>query len=106
MERLGLGHEALRARFPCLVYAEVTGYGGIGPWRDKPGQDLLVQSLSGLAWLNGNADQPPMPFGLAVAEAFPEAWKRFEPFIQKCKQVGTGATFEYVLHERLCLTFP
>jgi len=70
MERLGLDYSPLRARFPRLVYAEVTGYGASGPWRDKPGQDLLVQALSGLAWLNGNADQPPMPFGLAVADMF------------------------------------
>src|SRR5215472_1702002 len=70
MERLGLDYASLHARFPRLVYAEVTGYGGAGPWRDKPGQDLLVQALSGLAWLNGNADQPPTPFGLAVADMF------------------------------------
>jgi len=70
MERLGLDHASLRARFPRLVYAEVTGYGATGPWRDKPGQDLLVQALSGLAWLNGDAGQPPVPFGLAVADLF------------------------------------
>jgi CoA:oxalate CoA-transferase len=70
MERLGLDYGSLHTRFPRLVYAEVTGYGASGPWRDKPGQDLLVQALSGLAWLNGNADQPPMPFGLAVADMF------------------------------------
>lgn len=70
MERLGLDYQSLHAVFPRLVYAEVTGYGTSGPWRDKPGQDLLVQALSGLAWLNGNADQPPMPFGLAVADMF------------------------------------
>jgi crotonobetainyl-CoA:carnitine CoA-transferase CaiB-like acyl-CoA transferase len=53
-----------------LVYGEITGYGNTGPWRDKPGQDLLVQSLSGLTWLNGDANQPPVPFGLAVADMF------------------------------------
>jgi crotonobetainyl-CoA:carnitine CoA-transferase CaiB-like acyl-CoA transferase len=70
MERLGLDCLSLRARFPRLVYAEVTGYGSTGPWRDKPGQDLLIQALSGLAWLNGDAAQPPVPFGLAVADMF------------------------------------
>jgi crotonobetainyl-CoA:carnitine CoA-transferase CaiB-like acyl-CoA transferase len=68
MERIGLDYEPVRLLNPRLVYATVTGYGSIGPWRDKPGQDLLVQSLSGLVWLNGNADQPPTPFGLAVAD--------------------------------------
>lgn len=68
MEKVGLGYEAVREINPRLVYGEVTGYGTDGPWRDKPGQDLLVQSLSGLPYLNGDADQPPVPFGLAVAD--------------------------------------
>jgi len=70
MQRLGLDYESLKTACPRLVYAEVTGYGPTGPWRDRPGQDLLVQALSGLPYLNGNADQPPMPFGLAVADMF------------------------------------
>lgn len=74
MEKLELHHAAVRKINPGLVYAQVTGYGPEGPWRHKPGQDLLVQSLSGLAWLNGNADQPPMPFGLAVADMFAGAF--------------------------------
>lgn len=68
IERLGFHYEAVREINPRLVYGDITGYGKKGPWRDKPGQDLLAQSLSGLAWLNGNADQPPMPFGLATAD--------------------------------------
>lgn len=68
MEKAGFGYEQVRAWNPRLVYGEVTGYGNEGPWRNKPGQDLLVQSLSGLPFLNGDADQPPVPFGLAVAD--------------------------------------
>ncbi|MCS7458595.1 CoA transferase [Paenibacillus doosanensis] len=68
MERLGLHYDAVRERNPALIYAEITGYGAEGPWKDKPGQDLLVQSLSGLAWLNGEADRPPQPLGLAAVD--------------------------------------
>lgn len=68
MERLGLGVEQVREINPSLIYGEITGYGHEGPWRNKPGQDLLVQSLSGLPWLNGDADQPPVPFGLSVVD--------------------------------------
>lgn len=68
IEKAGLGYEAVRALNPRIVYAEVTGYGAAGPWRNKPGQDLLVQSLSGLPYLNGDSAQPPVPFGLAVAD--------------------------------------
>jgi CoA:oxalate CoA-transferase len=70
IERFGLQYDAVRSINPRLVYGHVTGYGQRGPWRSKPGQDLLLQSLSGLAWLNGNADQPPTPFGLATADMF------------------------------------
>lgn len=70
IERLGFDYGSVSLLNPRLVYGEITGYGQVGPWSDKPGQDLLVQSLSGLAWLNGDADQPPVPFGLAVADLF------------------------------------
>lgn len=68
MERIGLGPEPCAALNPRLVYGIVTGYGRSGPWVGKPGQDLLAQSLSGLVHLNGNAGDPPLPFGLAVAD--------------------------------------
>lgn len=68
MERIGLGPAACAELNPRLVYGVVTGYGATGPWVGKPGQDLLAQSVSGLTWLNGNADQPPLAFGLSVAD--------------------------------------
>jgi len=70
MARLGLDHESARAINPRIVYGEITGYGNEGPWVYKPGQDLLLQSISGLVWLNGDADRPPTPFGLAVVDLF------------------------------------
>jgi len=68
IDKIGLGYEAVRTLNPRPVYGEITGYGSNGPWRNKPGQDLLVQSLSGLPYLNGDSNQPPVPFGLAVAD--------------------------------------
>jgi len=68
MDRLGLGFEAVSALNPRLVYAGVSGYGPDGPWRDKPGQDLLVQALSGMAWASGDGDGPPVPVGLSVTD--------------------------------------
>jgi crotonobetainyl-CoA:carnitine CoA-transferase CaiB-like acyl-CoA transferase len=68
MEKLGLDFEAVRELNPRLVYGTVTGYGRSGPWRGKPGQDLLAQSMSGLCWLSGDGDGPPVAMGLAVAD--------------------------------------
>ncbi|MBM6906747.1 CoA transferase [Collinsella tanakaei] len=70
MDKMGLGYEDVHLLNPRLVYASISGYGALSPWAAKPGQDLLVQSLSGLAWLNGNADQPPMPFALSLADSY------------------------------------
>ncbi|WP_342251308.1 CaiB/BaiF CoA transferase family protein [Sphingomonas sp. OTU376] len=68
MERLGLGWADVSALNPRLIYAGVSGYGPDGPWRDKPGQDLLVQSLSGIAWLSGDQNGPPVPAGLSITD--------------------------------------
>jgi len=68
MEKIGLDWSSVSQLNPRIVYGEVTGYGREGPWQDKPGQDLLLQSLSGLTWLSGNADQGPVPMGLAVVD--------------------------------------
>lgn len=68
MDRIGLGYDAVREINPGLVYGAVSGYGTTGPWRDKPGQDLLVQSLSGIAWLNGNDGDGPVPTGFAMLD--------------------------------------
>lgn len=68
IERLGLDYQKICAFNPDIVYGAISGYGMEGPWRDKPGQDLLVQALSGLSWLSGNKGDGPVPMGLAIAD--------------------------------------
>ena len=70
MKKNGLDYESVSQWNPVIVYATVTGYGKEGPWKSKPGQDLLIQSMSGLAWLNGNGGEPPAPFGLSVVDSY------------------------------------
>src|SRR5690349_13077851 len=68
MERLGLGYDAVKKINKNIIYAEVSGYGNEGPWRDLPGQYLLLQSVSGLAWLSNNDNDNPSPMGVAVVD--------------------------------------
>jgi crotonobetainyl-CoA:carnitine CoA-transferase CaiB-like acyl-CoA transferase len=68
MERIGLDYAGVQKLNPTIVYGVVTGYGQVGPWKDKPGQDLLAQSMSGLTWLTGSAHDGPVPFGLAASD--------------------------------------
>lgn len=68
MERIGLDYPSVRALNPRLIYASASGYGDSGPWKDRPGQDLLAQSVSGLPWLSGSRESGPTPVGLSIAD--------------------------------------
>ncbi len=68
MEKIGLDYLTVQNINPKIIYAAVTGYGTKGPWAKKPGQDLLVQCMSGLVNLTGNKDNEPVPMGLATAD--------------------------------------
>jgi CoA:oxalate CoA-transferase len=68
MEQLGLDYASIKNINPKLVYGSLTGYGKDGPWAEKPSMDLFVQCVSGMTWLNGDADHPPLAFGLPVVD--------------------------------------
>src|SRR6476646_5588408 len=64
MERIGLDYETVKTINPGIIYAEVNGYGSDGPWKDLPGQDLLLQAVSGLTSLSNNNNESPTPMGV------------------------------------------
>lgn len=68
MERIGLDYETVAGINPAIVYGEISGYGTEGEWKDLPGQDLLLQAVSGIMHLSGSRQQPPVPMGVAVAD--------------------------------------
>jgi formyl-CoA transferase len=65
-ERMGLGYESLKQKFPTLIYASGTGFGDVGPLSGLGGQDMVLQSLSGATWHNrdgsGRPGIYPVPF--------------------------------------------
>lgn len=70
MDRAGLGYEVLRKRNPRLIYAAASGYGQTGPYVKRPGQDYLVQALTGAMWLSGRRSDPPVLMGPAVTDHY------------------------------------
>ncbi|NIF55885.1 MULTISPECIES: CaiB/BaiF CoA-transferase family protein [Burkholderiaceae] len=68
MARLGLGYEDIRVLNPRVIYASASGYGSSGPYVDRPGQDLLLQALSGLAARTGSRASGPTPVGAVVVD--------------------------------------
>jgi crotonobetainyl-CoA:carnitine CoA-transferase CaiB-like acyl-CoA transferase len=68
MERLGFGYDDLSKINPRIIVAYSSGYGQTGPYKDRPGQDLLAQATGGLAAITGHRDGPPTAVGTYVAD--------------------------------------
>lgn len=58
LHRLGFGYSAVRQHKPDVIYASASGFGSTGPYSGRPGQDLLIQAMSGLISGQGSADEP------------------------------------------------
>jgi len=68
MEKLGLGYDQVREHNPSVIYATASGYGADGPYKDRPGQDLIVQAMSGLAAITGDARSGPRAIGGSIVD--------------------------------------
>ncbi|MBP0594971.1 CoA transferase [Paraburkholderia sp. LEh10] len=69
-EKLGLGYDRLKEGRDDLIYCSISGYDRRGPEASRPGYDVVLQGEAGLMALNGEADQPPLKFGVAAVDLF------------------------------------
>ncbi|HWA43159.1 MAG TPA: CoA transferase [Hypericibacter adhaerens] len=76
-KRLGVDYESLSKVNPKLVYVSMSGYGETGPYIDKPGQDLVLQGMSGAMLSAGRAGEAPTPAGQYLVDAV-TAYTAFE----------------------------
>jgi crotonobetainyl-CoA:carnitine CoA-transferase CaiB-like acyl-CoA transferase len=90
MDRLGLGYQDLSAVRPSIVYVSGSGFGQSGPYVDRPGQDLLIQAMSGLAAYGGRADDPPMPSGSSIVDASTALLLAFASMVGLVHALRTG----------------
>ena len=68
LEGFGLGYEDVRAVNPAIVYATITGFGRTGPYKDKPGFDLMAQGYSGIMGVTGHPGQPPVKVSVPITD--------------------------------------
>ena len=68
MEKLGLGYETLQELNPNLIFASASGFGPDGPYVNRPGQDMIAQSLSGLAWITSKEGEVPRLVGTSAID--------------------------------------
>lgn len=100
--RLGFGTDELRARFPRLVVANVSGYGSDGPWSDQKAYDLLIQCEAGLASVTGTPEEP-AKVGISVADiaAGMYAYSGILTALLQRVRTGEGSTVDVSLFESL-----
>jgi formyl-CoA transferase len=68
MDRLGVGYKTLKTENPRLIYCAISGFGQDGPWRDRPAYDQIVQGVSGVMSITGDADSAPMRVGYPLSD--------------------------------------
>jgi formyl-CoA transferase len=68
MKRFGLDYETLRALNPRLIYASISAYGQDGPYRDRPGYDMVLSAVGGLMYITGERDGNPCKVGVAITD--------------------------------------
>jgi formyl-CoA transferase len=68
MASMGLSYETLAAINPRLIYCSITGYGEGSPYQDRPGYDFMMQAISGIMSITGEADGEPQRVGIATVD--------------------------------------
>jgi crotonobetainyl-CoA:carnitine CoA-transferase CaiB-like acyl-CoA transferase len=69
LEKFGLGPVEVRARHPRVIYLSISGFGSGGPSHQRPGYDIAAQAESGLMFVTGEADRPPLKVGVPIVDA-------------------------------------
>jgi CoA:oxalate CoA-transferase len=107
-DRLGIGHEVLRARNERLVYASISGFGQDSTQQARPAYDLVVQALTGLMSVNGHADGPPTivgeAFGDLTAGLF-ASWAILAALVQR-NATGKGCRVDVAMFDSLMTLMP
>lgn len=89
MEKLGFGYDDLKKINPGIIYCSNSGYGLEGPYKTRPGQDLLAQAISGIIMTNGTSDHP-TPVATSVADGVTSIYLAFAILGALYHKMSTG----------------
>src|SRR6218665_3829408 len=70
LHKYGLDYSSLSKINPSLIYCTITGFGQNGPYAKRAGYDFIVQAMSGVMHITGEADREPQKVGVAFADIF------------------------------------
>ena len=100
-ERSGFGPDALRERNPRLVYCSIGAFGKVGPLRDAPGYDPLIQAASGIMSVTGEPGGGPVRAGASLVDYMTGMWAALGivAALGEREQTGRGAVVDTSLYE-------
>ncbi|HEX3862733.1 MAG TPA: CoA transferase [Stellaceae bacterium] len=101
LDRYGLGATALIAAKPSLVCCNLGAFGAVGPLRDKPGYDPMMQAYSGLMSILGEDGRPPVRVGVSIIDMAAGMWSIIGILsaLQERGRTGKGGTIDTSLYE-------
>jgi formyl-CoA transferase len=103
MERWNLGYDRLAAINPGLVMVRTTGFGQDGPYSARPGFGTLAEAMSGVAWVLGEKDGPPIVPPFAMADGVAALFGTFAALaaLRHRDRTGSGQVIDLSLWEPL-----
>ena len=101
MEKWGLGYADLEPRFPGLVHCRVSGFGAEGPLGGLPGYDAVLQAMTGLMSINGDASTGPLRMGCPVVDLATGLYSAIAILmaLQERTRSGRGQFIDMTLHD-------
>ncbi len=99
LEKYGLDYASLNALNPRLVYCSITGFGQQGPYAERAGYDFIIQGMSGLMSVTGDAGGEPMKAGVAVTDLFTGLYaaNAIQAALWQRERTGRGAHIDLAL---------
>mgnify|MGYP002398762878 CR=1 FL=1 len=104
IEKLGFTYDWAKKIKPDIIWANISGFGLTGPKKDLPGYDILIQGMSGLMSVTGEADGGPVKVGVAVADVFTALYTVIAILaaLKRRTDTGEGTAIDNSLYE--CMT--
>jgi crotonobetainyl-CoA:carnitine CoA-transferase CaiB-like acyl-CoA transferase len=107
-ERRGFGYEALHGRNPRLVYCSIGSFGRVGPLRDQPGYDPLMQAIGGIVSVTGEPDRPGVRAGASLVDQSTGLWAALAILaaLRERDRTGEGRLVDVSLYETTLALLP
>jgi crotonobetainyl-CoA:carnitine CoA-transferase CaiB-like acyl-CoA transferase len=88
--KFGIDGATLTKRFPRLIYADLGAFGHVGPWKERPGYEPIIQAVAGLFSVNGDPSGPEARIGVSIIDLSTGMWTAIGVLAALAKRTATG----------------